>query len=63
MTQRIEACEAELQYAVSAVEDFNEALHVGEKWSQAEVDTLSGNAEKLRVSVAIELADMQQTNE
>ena len=63
IARRTEAYEAELQHVVSAVEDFAEALYVGEKLSQAEVDTLSGNVEKLRVSVAIELADMQQTNE
>ena len=63
MTQRIEACEAELQHADSAVEDFAEALHVGGEWYRAEADTLNGTIERMRVSVTVELTDMRQTNE
>eukprot|EP00966_Prymnesium_polylepis_P049933 1155848-Prymnesium_polylepis.1 len=63
MTQRIEACEAELQYAVSVVENFTEALHVGGEWYRAEADTLNGTIGRMRVSVTIELTDMWQTNE
>ena len=63
MTQRIEACEAELQYADSTVEDFAEALHVGGEWYRAEADTLDGTIERMCVSVTVELTDMRQMNE
>ena len=63
MTRRVEACEAELQYADSAVEDFAEALHVGGEWYRAEADTLDGTIETMRVSKTVELTDMRRTNE